>query len=186
MNPHTSIKLWLLAAGQQFGINEAYYHVAPDPSSRPVGPYCVYRLPSTVSIEKGIEYIKAKDGTTVSIRTRKRHLTTVEVDLYRREGGLLDLAAIAIAAEAEGAIFRLLKSEGVAFEELLGVEELTPREIQGDLIEHYHQRMTCTFNETIGHNMTEANGVVNTIILHIQEGMGTFEIDADGVRETTI
>jgi hypothetical protein len=185
MNPDTSIKKWLLIAGKQYGILEAAHRRLEDPDTRPQSPYCTYKLTNTRQIQVGREGVITKTGHTAHRRTMKKHLTTVEVHLYKSDGGLLVLAAMAVAAEGDGPIRQMLKSEGISFRENLGVEDLTPDDIQGDLTEHYHQRMTCTFEETIGHGLDEKDAVVDTIELQIQTGMSTWEIDAAGYREKT-
>lgn len=183
MNPDTSIKLWLLAAGQQFGINEAHHIRWPDPDTRPQMPYCTYELTDTIPTQDGQQIVKTKTGNTVHRWTMKKHLTTVEVHLYHSRAGLVELAAMAVAAQGEGAIPILLQSQAISFKRNVGVRDETPKNIQGDLTEHYHQVMVCEFGESIGHNMDEANGVVDTINLRIQAGMGDWEIDASGYRE---
>ncbi len=60
MNPHKTVKLWILACGKQYGIEKAFEYIWPDASSRPEIMYCTYQFVSGVPTQEGQGDMSAK------------------------------------------------------------------------------------------------------------------------------
>lgn len=186
MNPDKAIRIWLLIAGKQYGINQAHDYRWADADTRTQEPYCTYRLMSAVPAEEGYVDMSTKSGNTVTHRYEQKHKVTVRVDLYRSQGGLAELAEMAIAAKRNPVIRTYLKTEcGCEFLKNMGItNEMPDKNItQGELTEHYHYRMECTFDTNYDHSLEESNAAVDTIELQVESDMSIWEIDDAGYEE---
>jgi len=182
MNPDESIRIWLLTAGEQFGIEQAHDYQWDDASTRPQEPYFTYFLDETVPFQSGRQENLSSSGNDASVKVLKDYTTTVRIDLHRDKAGLHHLAAIAAAGEANPFIRQILKDKGCELTKTVMIKNLTPRDLpEGEREEHYHHYMVCLFDEMISHTMTETNAVVDRVRLQLFEGGPTFDITEDGI-----
>lgn len=158
MNPDRSIRPWLLAAGKQFGIREAHDYVWPDADTRQDEMYFTYQVVSMRELEEGKRNLNSKTVNTAEWHIIKAMKTFVQIDLYRSQNGMEELAAIVAAEQGIPSIKRLLP--GCALKSIVSIEnesKITDEET------YYHMRMICEFEENIEYELNENNGTVDDV-----------------------
>ena len=177
MNPKTTVRLWLLACGKQYGINNAYLINATDAAARgDQGPYFVYKLVSYASGQVGHHDQSEADEYTAVRGARKRHLATIQVDLFDSQDGLYELASMCVALESDPTIKAIFDNQA-EFQEMTQCVDLSTRD---GLEFYYHQQMLCTFEINVEFELEEANAIVETILLQTEVDGPIFKITEDG------
>ncbi|MCP4550411.1 MAG: hypothetical protein GY835_28465 [bacterium] len=160
MNPDTVIRPWLLACGDQYGINHAVDYRLSDWKTRPDIMFCTYRVAGSKPAVVGDFDLSTADSYSAVRRYGRLHQTVVEIDLYNSQNGLYELGAFCIAAQSSPVIREYFGANGCAF--------ITPLEVSNestfddDEIEYLH-RLTCAFYENPEHSLTQTNAVVDDI-----------------------
>ncbi|MCP4709219.1 MAG: hypothetical protein GY869_11390 [Planctomycetes bacterium] len=167
MNPNSTVRLWLLACGKQYGINNAHLIDFPDAKTRSdQDPYFVYKLVATQSGQVGTHDQSTASGYNASRSARKKHLTTVQVDLYDSQDGLYELASMCVALQSDPVIRGIFDNQAEFFE-MTQCLDLSIKD--GNRVD-YHQRMICTFEENIEFTLEDTNAIVETIEMAIESG----------------
>ncbi len=182
MNPHTTIRPWLLVCLKQFGCREVHDYRWPDADTRPENIYCTYRMVQSVPVSSTELDLTAEPGAyDVTTRRVNAFETTVQVDLYNSQDGLYELCACGVGANVQK-----IKEffEGTCrFKE---VSSVTNESEPDDEVWNYHHRLICTFNEFVEISITEINAYVEQIDLTIDDGTDypTYEITRSGITVT--
>ena len=170
MNPDSAIRPWLLAVGAQFGIREAHNYIWADASTRPQEPYFTYRITKGRPTQKSINRDDEADGYTAKHRAWKNHETTVRIKIYREVNGIDILEKCAIAAQMDDRIKTHFKKSGCAFREVSeDIEDESPDSDQltnSDYRDQIRQKMDVVFFDTILVEMSEENGIVETLVIN--------------------
>lgn len=167
MNPDSAIRPWLIAAGQQYGIREAYNYRYPDHSTRPCEPYFTYRVLRSRPGERVAERTRTAEMYT-AVWTGKRTMETIiRIRLYREVNGVEVLTQCANIAQVAEPIKRHFLKSGCAFKEIYEeIEDESPDEISitdGDFKDQIVQRMDVVFTDDVWGSLKETNGVVETL-----------------------
>jgi len=182
MNPLVTIRPWLLATGQQFGIREVHEIRWHDADNKPREMYCTWRLMG--SEDEGGEDIHnlttASDNDAVS-KYAESWLTTVQIDLFNSQNGIYELASMCAGINHE--TIKLLFVHAALYS-----KTITDESTYDDERIYYHHRLVCVFRENISNTITETNGVVTKIRAQLDDGTYYDQYDitaAGGVTPTT-
>jgi hypothetical protein len=181
MNPNDTIRIWLLACGKQFGIDQAHEYRWPDPSTRPEVMYFTFQSLGGQKNQTGHNDLSSASGYDTTVSGSQSHRQLYRIDLYNSEDGLYELEACCVAAQKSQVIRKLFNDGGCAFVELEGVENKTT--FDGDRIDH-HFSMTVAFLENVEISLTEVNGIVEQIDLTLEAGDPTYQINRTGITVT--
>lgn len=180
MNPDTAIKPWLLAVGKQFGINEAHEIRWADADTRNEEMYFTYRIRKMSKDDDGLLDRTTADGNDSIQGAAQQWMTLVQVDLYRSQGGLGELAACCVAAQDPGPIFSILEAHGVAYIDNIEEPDDDDTTWDDERID-YHHKMTCRFFEFAEYGIRNTNGVVQAMKWALTQGGGVWTITKSGV-----
>ncbi|MCP4604490.1 MAG: hypothetical protein GY847_28870 [Proteobacteria bacterium] len=161
MNPQIHLRNWLLACGDQFGIRQAHEDIWDDESTRPKHSYFEYKVISSEPIHVGFSDESTADSYNLSWQGVQWWNTKVEVNLYRRPDGIAELAACCIAAQYNDQIIALFDEQA----SFVGVESLTNETEIFDGQIDYHMKLVCTFEDQMEFELSETNGVIDTMIV---------------------
>jgi len=176
MNPDTTIKTWLLACGEQYGIKHAFDYRWPDVDARKKEMFCTYRIMSSVPLQDGTQDMSTRDAFTAQLKHAQKWLTTVQIDLHNSQDGLFELASFVVALKGNPTIRAILDDQCSLREAIscVNMSDFTDEEIT------YLHRLICTFEEDITFELDDANAIVETIELTLSDGYGTQIITDDG------
>lgn len=161
MDPNTTIRPWLLACGNQYGINEAFYLRWPDESTRPETMFFTYRFVGMQSGQPASYNLNSGDGYSATYRTAQPWKTRVRIDLYNSRDGLYELASCCAGLDGIEILQRIFKDGGVGGFEIVELEDDT--EYDADEIV-YHQHIELDFNENVELSLSFDNEVVEEIL----------------------
>ena len=182
MNPLNTIRPWLLATGQQFGIREVHEIRWHDEDNKPREMYCTWRIMGSED-EPGedVHNLTTSSGNNAVSKYAESWLTTVQIDLHNSQDGIYELASMCAGLNHQSII--------TLFEEKLALysKVVTDQSTFDDERIDYHHRLVCVFRETIANEITETDGVVTTIRLQLDDGTiyDQYDIDENGYRPTT-
>jgi hypothetical protein len=159
MNPNTTIRPWLLACGEQFGIRQAHEYRWSDAKTRQHEMYCTYQIISSTPRDSGTRDMSSSSGYDVSVKGIQQWVTRVQVDLYNSQDGLYELAAFCVGADHVPAI-RSIFGGKCAFIGAVSVDDYSEFD---DAVVDYHQRLICDFYENVEISITDVNSVVDSI-----------------------
>ena len=181
MNYENTIRPWVLACMGQFGVKEVHPYRWPDESTRQQEPYVTYTPLSTTPTQACVEDLTAdpSSGYDVAVRTVREHETRIQIDYYRSENGLYEIAACAVGT-AQQKIINLLKDE-CAFKT---AESITDETTFDDHEIKYHHRMVVVFREFIEITITDTNADVDQIDFELNTDHPTYEITRSGITPT--
>lgn len=178
MNPNETIRIWLLACGKQFGIDQAHEYRWPDASTRPHVMYFTYQSLSGQKNQTGHNELSSASGYDTTMSGSQSHRQLYQIDLYNSEDGLYELEACCVAAQKSQVIRKLFRDGGCAFVELVSVDNKT--RFDGDRVDH-HFTATVAFLENVEISLTEVNGMVEMIDLQLNSDFNRYKIDDTGV-----
>lgn len=161
MDPNTTIRPWLLACGNQYGINEAFYLRWPDESCRPETMFFTYRFEGMSSGEPAKYNLNSGSGYSATYRTVQHWKTRVRIDLHNSRDGLYELASCCVGLDGIEILQRIFDDAHIGGFELVELEDDT--EYDADEI-IYHQHMVLEFNENVELALTFDNEVVEQIL----------------------
>lgn len=165
MNPDKTLRPWLIACGQHTdkgGILEAHPYRWPDESARREVGYFTYRVVSAMPAQVGKQrnYSAVGDYDAVA-SARQIWKFTVEIDVHNSQDGMNELARCCIAAMDDQDIINLLKTNGVAFKQVIQIVDLTDFTSAERL--HYQHRLTCEFNGWLEYSHSKTNERITAI-----------------------
>jgi hypothetical protein len=183
MDPNTTIKLWLLAVGDEYDIHQAHEYRWPDASTVPQVPYFTFRQVSARFLQdRGAQNLSTVDASkTVTHRYSREAEQTYRIDLYRSEDGLMELMEAAIAAEKMPSIMAIFEAGGCSF---AGAINFTDETTFDDSEIDYRHSMTCRFCVNPEFTKDETNGSVDQVDLTLEAGATTHEITRSGIAQT--
>lgn len=161
MDPNTTIRPWLLACGNQYGINEAFYLRWPDESCRPETMFFTYRFEGMSSGEPAKYNLSTGSGYSANYKSVGPWLTRIRVDLYNSQDGLYELASLVEAIKGIPPITALFKAQNIGGHILDELEDDT--DYDADEIE-YHQHLVVSFHENVEFALTFDNEVAEEIL----------------------
>jgi hypothetical protein len=170
MNPNTSIRPWLLAVGRQFGINQAHDYQWNDASTRPQEEYFTYRITGARPDQDGAVDQTSDAGNNIANRSAwQRWVNTIQIDLYRSENGMAELAACIIAAQTNESIQALFQRSACSFFRITeNAKNLT--EVDSDYRkEDLHHQITVEFYDHPSVSMEEVDAVVDEVIINLSD-----------------
>lgn len=166
MNPSTTIRPWLLACGNQYGINEAFFLRWPDESTRPETMFFTYRLESTRRTNGSPAWsdMSSKAGHSATLKAIQAHTTVARIDLYNSQNGLYELASCCLALSHIESLQQLLCDHGVSLGDISEITDDTDYDAD-EII--YHQYAILEFNENVEFALTFDNEVVDEVLFNI-------------------
>jgi hypothetical protein len=180
MNPDTAIRPWLLAVGEQFGIREAHEYRWADADTHPGVMYFTYRVLRSSKNDDGLLDITTADGNDAINAAAQEWNTLVQVDLYRSQGGIGELASCCLAAQDDDSITGIFDAHGISFVDL--IEDPNDDQTSWDDEEiKYHHRMICRFFEFANYELRETNKVVQAMKWALQQGGGVWTVTKSGI-----
>ena len=183
MNPNTTIRPWILACGKQFGIRRAYEYRWADKNNNPLEIHATYRLTNMrPELANAVQNFDTASSYTAVQKGSQTWLTDAVIDLYNSQDGLYELSSFCVALKNHATVEALFEDKAALYE--YNVEDLTDFDDQEI---RYHHRLNCTFRETVVHVLNNANGVVETIRLQLDDGtyFDQYDIDDTGYTPTT-
>jgi hypothetical protein len=178
VNPDTAIKPWLLAVSKQWGIRQAHEYRWPDADKRQEEMYYTYRIIGSHKDTNAVSDFTTASGNDASVSGAQQWITKVQIDLYRSQGGIDELAACIVAAQHNGTIRRLFAAHGASYFESEDVKDLTT--FDDERID-YHQQVMVNFYEHMQYDLTDSNGVVDEIHWNLESGSPTWVITKNGI-----
>lgn len=177
MNPNTTIRKWLIAAGTQFGIRRAYDYINPDPESAQQEMYFTYQIISSVPYQVGNENLSSSSGYTVSHKHTQVWITTVMIELHNSQNGMEELASCVIGAQSNEIIRRIFNDicSSPRNARIENVSRMTDSSV-----EEYIHRLTVDFEEDIQFVFDETSGLVEQIDFQLGTGYPHHIITEDG------
>ncbi len=182
MNPLTTIRPWLLATGKQFGIREVHEMRWHDADNKPDEMYCTWRIMGSED-EPGedVHNLTTASGYNAASKFAESWLTTIQIDLYNSQNGIYELASM--CAGLNHVTINALFEEKAA----LYSKEVIDQSTFDDERINYHHQLNCVFRETIANELTETNGVIETIQIKIDDGtyFDEYDVTSSGYTPTT-
>jgi len=182
MNPNTTIRPWIKACGKQFGLRHVFEYRWPDAETKPLEMYCTYKLKSSNPESDSISNLDSADGTTAVQKGSQSWLVEVVIDLHNSQNGIYELSSFCVALMNHQSIGALFDSNSTL------LDSSVTDETDFDAFEiRYHHRLTCIFRENVVHSLEDANGVVETVRLQIDDGTyhDQYDVDNTGFAPTT-
>jgi len=163
MNPHETIKPWLLGCGRYFGANEAHEYRWADAKNRPEVKYFTYQIVSGMpTTANGQIRRDEKKGQYDLIDQASQHWTVVTViDLYNDPEGFDHLAGCSIAAQSQ-AFVNLFTGKNAQYTKVLSLKDESET---NDDRTYYRHRLICEFTTWQGYRHEQINEVVTTVVL---------------------
>jgi hypothetical protein len=178
VNPDKTIKPWLLAIGEQWGIKMAWPYRAPDIETRQIGSYFVYKPETGAPATDGHQNMDTSTGYDVNRRRTKQHYFTYRIELHGELGGLEKLLSCAVAADSIEEIKLLFYNGGCEFVDVLSATDETPTDRSDDL--EYMASMIVRFTLNVEGRLEVTNGVVETLELKVSSDTKTYHITSSG------
>jgi hypothetical protein len=182
LNPLTTIRPWLLAAGEQFGIREVHEIRWHDADNKPREMYCTWRIMGSEDEEgDGVFNLTTASGNDAASKFAESWLTTIQIDLYNSQNGIYELASMC-AGLHHTTIKQLFEEKAALYS-----KTVTDQSTFDDERIDYHHRLVCVFRETIASSITETNGVVTTIQIQLDDGtfFDEYDVTSSGFTPTT-
>jgi hypothetical protein len=172
MNPETTIKLWLLACGKQYGITEAHDYRFPDAKSRQQEEYFEYRILSSRPIQTGAQDMTTRSGYNANRKAAQKWLTSVQVDLVDSQNGMFELASCVVGGRTDPAVRSIFGGQcsSPRFVSLENESQWDDEEI------NYRMRLVVEFEEDITFELQDPDAIVETTELTLEAGGYTWTI----------
>jgi len=165
MNPETSIRPWLLAVGKQFGINQAHEYQWNDASTRPQEMYFTFEIIASTPDQDGAQKTKTKTDHTAHVKYWQRWITTVQIDVFRSQNGMAELAALVIAAENFRSVQNLFEKSGCSFFQVPDKAENMTVIDADSRREDLHHQIIVEFYDHPSVSLSEVNAVVDDFLI---------------------
>jgi hypothetical protein len=173
MNPETVIRPWLRLVGHTWGNTEVHDYRWADASTKPQVEYFTYKIISMVPTgDRPTKHWTPKaDNTTLNRKSAKQWLTNVQIDLYRSQNGMAELAKCITAAQDDNpTIKKFFNDGGCALRDNEPIQNLTVEVADGEgLRENYHHRVIVRFYEQVSVSFEESNEVVQKVNITLGE-----------------
>ena len=165
MNPNTTIRPWILACGKQFGIRSAFNYRWPDADNKPNEKFCTYVIKSSRPESDTVLNMDTASGYDQVQRGSQTCLTTVIVEMHNSQNGLHELDSFCVAAQNHDSLTTFFEDHASIYDwEVEDITDFDDEEINP------RQRLTVVFRENVEHVLTNANGVVTSMKLTIDDG----------------
>lgn len=166
MNPLTTIRPWILACCKQWGLKEVHEYRWHDPDNKSKRePYATFRMVAFEPEDEGVHDLTTASGYNAVTRASQPWIETVHIDMHNSQNGLYELASCCVAIDHHPSIMELFRGQGSLVDR--SVEDLSTFDDE-EII--YHHRLTCTFRVNVEHSLTETNGIVDDIVLQLDDG----------------